>query len=148
MNIKYMMKSEDTEQMRVISWAEHLKAEYQELELLYHCPNGGKRNKVEAIKFKQMGVKAGIPDLCLPVPAVKYTGLYIELKGEKGVISEKQKQMLRALADMNHYCCVCYGAEETIKVLKEYLLLRHMNTEMQADNLSIRIAGKLKQIFT
>lgn len=64
------------------------------------------------------------------------------------VISEKQKQMLRALADMNHYCCVCYGAEETIKVLKEYLLLRHMNTEMQADNLSIRIAGKLKQIFT
>lgn len=50
MNIKYMMKSEDTEQMRVISWAEHHKAEYQELELLYHCPNGGKRNKVEAIK--------------------------------------------------------------------------------------------------
>ena len=43
-------------------------------------PNGGKRNPAEAARFKAMGVKAGVPDLCLPVPMNGYAGLYIEMK--------------------------------------------------------------------
>ena len=54
--------------MSVMDWARWNQNVHPELELLYHCPNGGSRNKAEAVKLKQMGVKAGIPDLCLPVP--------------------------------------------------------------------------------
>ena len=45
---------------------------YPDLELLYHVPNGGSRNKAEASKLKRMGVRAGVPDLVLPVPRAGY----------------------------------------------------------------------------
>lgn len=70
-----------------------------------------------------MGVKAGIPDLCLPVPRGEYSGLYIEMKFEKGRLEESQKKMLRLLTKQGHFCAVCYGAEEAIYVLKQYLSL-------------------------
>ena len=66
--------------MSVMDWARWNQNAHPELELLHHCPNGGSRNKAEAVKLKQMGVKVGIPDLCLPVPMGMYNGLYIEMK--------------------------------------------------------------------
>ena len=79
-NRRYARRSEDTEQMSVMDWARWNQNAHPELELLHHCPNGGSRNKAEAVKLQQMGVKAGIPDLCLPVPMGMYNGLYIEMK--------------------------------------------------------------------
>lgn len=70
MNMKYAMRSEDTEQINVVSWANWNMNRYPELRWLFHVPNGGSRNKQEAVKFKQMGVKAGVSDLCLPYPKV------------------------------------------------------------------------------
>ena len=109
--MRYARRSEDTEQINVISWAMWNENAHPELKLLHHCPNGGSRNKAEAVKLKQMGVKAGIPDLSLPVPKGIYNGLYIEMKYDKGTIQKSQKEMLKALADAGHYCVVCYGAE-------------------------------------
>ena len=80
MNMKYAMRSEDTEQINVVSWANWNVNRYPELRWLFHVPNGGSRNKQEAVKFKQMGVKAGVSDLCLPYPKGIYCGLYIEMK--------------------------------------------------------------------
>ena len=60
MNMKYAMRSEDTEQINVVSWANWNVNRYPELRWLFHVPNGGSRNKQEAVKFKQMGVKAGV----------------------------------------------------------------------------------------
>ena len=77
-NRRYARRSEDTEQMSVMDWARWNQNVHPELELLHHCPNGGSRNKAEAVKLKQMGVKAGIPDLCLPVPMGMYNGLYLK----------------------------------------------------------------------
>lgn len=72
MNMKYAMRSEDTEQINVVSWANWNANRYPELRWLFHVPNGGSRNKQEAVKFKQMGVKAGVSDLCLPYPKGSY----------------------------------------------------------------------------
>lgn len=80
MNLKYAMRSEDTEQIAVIQWATYQMNVYPELKWLHHCPNGGSRNRNEAVKLKQMGVKAGVSDLCLPYPRGIYCGLYIEMK--------------------------------------------------------------------
>nr|DAZ26428.1 MAG TPA: Nuclease [Caudoviricetes sp.] len=135
MNMRYARRSEDTEQINVISWAMWNENAHPELKLLHHCPNGGSRNKAEAVKLKQMGVKAGIPDLSLPVPKGIYNGLYIEMKYDKGTIEKSQKEMLKALADAGHYCVVCYGAEEAIKILKEYINLKPIDTGKGEDTM-------------
>lgn len=77
------------------------------------------------------GVKAGIPDLCLPVPMGMYNGLYIEMKYDTGRLEDSQKKMLKALAAAGHYCTVCYGAEEAIRVLQEYINLKKMMLEKE-----------------
>lgn len=151
MNMKYATRSEDTEQIGVISWALWNEAAHPELKLLHHCPNGGSRNKAEAVKLKQMGVKAGVPDLCLPVPKGIYNGLYIEMKYNRGRLEDSQKIMLKELAKVGHYCVVCYGADEAIKILKEYCNLKPIDTgrredQMPDQNLTIHKEGKVKPI--
>lgn len=151
MNLKYAMRSEDTEQIAVIQWAQYQIGAHPELKLLYHCPNGGSRNKAEAVKLKQMGVVAGIPDLCLPVPKGIYNGLYIEMKYNNGRLEESQKKKLKELAAVGHYCAVCYGADEAIKILKEYCDLKPIDTGKMEDrmthqNLTIHKGGKVRCI--
>ncbi len=106
---------------------------------------------MEAAKLKQMGVVAGVPDLNLPVPKGIYNGLYIEMKYDGGKLQESQKKMLRALAAVGHYCVVCYGAEEAIKILQEYLNLKAIDTGagedvMEHQNLTIHKNGTVKCI--
>lgn len=43
MNMKYAMRSEDTEQINVVSWADWNRKRYPELKWLFHVPNGGGR---------------------------------------------------------------------------------------------------------
>ena len=89
-----LKRGEDTEQMGVIDWANWNLQRFPELKMLYHVPNGGKRNPTEAARFKAMGVKAGVPDLCLPVPMNGYAGLYIDMKygNNKPTAAQKQQQ--------------------------------------------------------
>ena len=90
--------TEDVEQTQLFAWANFARGKYPELTLMYHVPNGGKRSKAEAVRFKAQGVKAGVPDICLPVPRGKYHGLYIELKRVKGGrVSAAQEEYISAL---------------------------------------------------
>lgn len=113
---------EDTEQRIIFQWAAMETAACPELGLLYAIPNGGKRAIKTAIALKAQGVKSGVPDMCLPVSRGGYHGLYIELKRQKGgTVSETQKSWITALAEQGYKAVVCRGAEEAIKVIKEYL---------------------------
>jgi len=56
---------EDNEQICLMEWAAAQSGKFPELSLIFHIPNGGKRNAREAARFKRMGVKAGVPDLFL-----------------------------------------------------------------------------------
>lgn len=94
---------------------------YPELRLLYHIPNGGKRNAVEAAHLKQQGVKSGVPDLCLPVPRGKFHGLYIEMKVGKNKPTENQTQWLEDLENQGYATMVCYGYKQAMEVLVKYL---------------------------
>ena len=76
--------TESAEQQALFMWAALQSAAYPELTLLYHIPNGGSRHKAEAGRLKAEGVKAGVPDLCLPVARGGFHGLYVELKRERG----------------------------------------------------------------
>ena len=79
----YKKRCEATEQERVINWATFYAKDFPELDLLYHVPNGGSRNQLEAANLKRQGVKAGVPDLVLPVPQQQFHGLYVEMKWGK-----------------------------------------------------------------
>jgi len=46
----------------------------------YSVPNEGVRSFALATRLRGMGLAAGIPDLCLPIPRADYPGMYIEFK--------------------------------------------------------------------
>ena len=70
--------SEDEEQAAVFEWAELMEHKYPCLWLMYHVPNGEKRDKATAAKLKRMGVKPGVCDIVLPAARGGYHGLYVE----------------------------------------------------------------------
>ena len=114
-DIKYTLPppTEDVEQICLFRWANAQQGKYPELALMYHVPNGGKRSKSEAARFRAMGVKAGVPDIFLPVKRsghwltipsdliAPYNGLYIELKRQRGgTVSAAQKQWMQSYGNM------------------------------------------------
>ena len=119
--------TEEEEQTVVMHWATMAAGRWPELRLLFHIPNGGKRSKAEAVRFKAQGVKAGVPDICLPVPRGKYHGLYIELKRVKGGrVSDAQEQYISALRKQGYRVEVCFGMEQARDVIVEYLEFSQM----------------------
>ena len=123
--------SEDTEQIQLMNWCRWKTNQggvWEMLDLLYHVPNGGRRGKAEASIFKAMGVKAGVPDLFLPVPKMLHGknggmayGLYIEMKAQGGRLQPSQREWLLKLRSMGYCCRVCFGCEEAERVLEDYL---------------------------
>lgn len=110
-------------QKTIIRWSQQasIRQAYPDLKLLHHIPNGGKRDKKEAAELKRQGVKAGVPDLCLPSPKGKYCGLYIELKTEKGELSIEQEWWLQELKKCGYCTSVAYGLTQALEQIEGYL---------------------------
>lgn len=114
--------TEEVEQIQLFAWAEWQSGKYPELKLMYHIPNGGKRSKAEAARFKAAGVKAGVPDIFLPTAHGGFFGCYIEMKREKGGrVSEPQKRYIDALQNEGYFVAVAHGMEEAKEFLLAYL---------------------------
>ena len=117
--------SESAEQTNLFRWAAYEQNSYPELKLMFHIPNGGSRNKLEAANLKRQGVKAGVPDICLPVARGNYHGLFIEMKNASGKnkATDKQKEWIQDLNRQGYMAIVCYGWQEASEVLKKYMRL-------------------------
>lgn len=118
------VEREGMEQEALFSWAEHMRYITPELRMLYHVPNGGYRNQAEAARLKRQGVKAGVPDLCLPVPRGAFHGLYIELKAEGGKTSKSQDAWLCDLRGQGYAAYVCVGWLAAKEKIEGYLKLK------------------------
>jgi hypothetical protein len=93
--------------------------------LIYHVPNGGHRHKLVAIKLKEQGVKAGVPDLVLPMARGGYFGLYIEFKAKPpfdAAVSASQDAYIHALTDQGYLAIVCRGHIDALEAIRAYLL--------------------------
>lgn len=88
---------------------------------IFAIPNGGSRNKIEAVNLKRQGVKAGVPDLFLPVANQGKHGLFIEMKYGKGRTSPAQKEWIALLKENGYEAEVCYGSGEAIDLIEKYL---------------------------
>ena len=112
---------EEYDQMAVMQWAKISEAIWPELKLLFHIPNGGKRNVREAAMLKAAGVKAGVPDLFLPVPRGRFFGLWIELKHGANKATDLQKKWIADLKEQGYMAEVAVGSEAAIQLLKDYM---------------------------
>lgn len=112
---------EHKEQCALIQWAELAAKEEPALKLLFAIPNGGYRNLLTAIKLKKEGVKPGVPDLFLAYPTLEFSGMFIEMKSKKGVVSEKQKEWMARLKKSGYEVKICYGFDEAKEAIEDYL---------------------------
>lgn len=113
--------TEHAEQCAVIEWAQRLEGRYPAMRWLYAVPNGGHRHPAVAARLKEEGVKPGISDLCLPCPAGRYHGAYIELKKPGGRLSPAQRDFLKFVKDAGYFTAVCYSSIEAIEALQGYV---------------------------
>lgn len=126
--------SEAQHQTQLFAEIKALTSKYPDLEWCYHVPNGEYRPAVTGVKLQAMGVKPGVPDICLPVPRGKYHGLYIELKSFKpsAKLSENQKHWIKHLQDSRYRVTVCFGWRSALDEIFKYL--KEVKYENTSDN--------------
>jgi len=124
------IKTEHDEQKTLFEWAAYNWNKYPELEFMFAIPNGGKRDVVTAKRLKDEGVKAGVSDIFLPAirwsdpsgsMAIRYGGLFIEMKSEDGRLSQAQIDFIAAMKKQGYQTAVCWSADEAISTIEEYL---------------------------
>jgi len=111
---------EDDLQTDLFRWAEY----HPKLEFMYAVPNGGKRNKREAVRLKKQGVKSGVYDICLPIARHGYHGLYLELKIGKNNLTDNQKRFKRYVEANGYRTETAYNLEEAINIICGYSQLK------------------------
>lgn len=105
--------TEHDEQVRLVQWMRSVHPQHR----VIASANGGLRNKGTAIKLRQSGVVAGVPDLYFPS-----LNLWVEMKRTKGgVTSPEQKDWIAYLQSIGHHAEVCKGAEAAKLTILKYL---------------------------
>ena len=105
--------SEDAEQINFVLWFKH---NYSNV-LIFHTPNGGSRNKQEAIKFKRLGVLPGVSDLFIPE-----WKLFIEMKRVRGgTVSKEQKDFMFEMERVGYACYVAKGFEQAKEIVEYHV---------------------------
>ncbi len=99
-------------------------------EWLFAIPLGGKRGKIEAKRFKGLGVKAGMSDVFLAYVHKGCGGLWIEMKKRRrdfdseakarAAVTKLQRDFQLRMALQGYKTAVCYGAGEAIQEIKDY----------------------------
>jgi len=131
--------SEDSHQSALFCYFQINRARYPETQWMFAIPNGGWRDKRTAGKLKGTGVKAGVPDICLPIRRGQFSGLWIEFKAPAVLSSDgnrivkpvgratpEQKVWIDMLRCQGYVAEVCVGWEQARDVVISYLEQRKM----------------------
>lgn len=89
--------------------------------LLFAVPNGGKRDKKEAARFKRQGVVPGVSDILCLVSNNTYTMLCLETKTEEGTQSDEQIKFQKQIEAAGGLYLIYRNAAEGIELLTKYL---------------------------
>ena len=109
--------SESSEQISFVLW---FKFNYPDV-TIFSIPNGGSRNKAEAMKLKKEGILAGVSDLFVPE-----WRLWIEMKRIKGgTVSKEQKSFMIEMERVGYQCYVARGFEQAKEVIDVCLKHKH-----------------------
>ncbi len=92
--------------------------------LIMHFPNEGKRSLRYGKLMKDLGLRPGVADLFIAMPAQGFNGAWIEIKSKSGHVSPNQKEFLADMATQNYFTAVCWSIDEGITLLDWYCLGR------------------------
>jgi hypothetical protein len=146
--MKMKMKIETLVQQELISICRFLEDGFidslkpvEELGLIYHIVNEGKRSPQEGAKLKREGLRSGMPDLHLPVESFdgKYLSLYLEMKREdgKGRLSDEQTSVIAKLRKYGNRVEVATTAKQAITYIAEHLGRKDILNLIKSDYESI-----------
>jgi hypothetical protein len=122
--------TEHAHQCALFCWACNNVGKYPDLKWFHAIKNEEKSGSVVVgARSKAAGIKSGVSDTLLPVRRGEYSGLYIELKrpsrkpkcNGKGGVSDEQLEFGKFVQSQGFGFVVCYGWEEAVKVLIQYL---------------------------
>jgi hypothetical protein len=122
MDKKPRAKSENLEsktQIACVTWFNYQFQEYRGL--LFSVPNGGLRSKATAAILKAEGAMSGVSDLILMLPNKRYHALCIEMKTEKGKLSENQEAWRDRALKHGYQYQVCRTIDQFISTVTNYL---------------------------
>ena len=120
-------------QSAFIQWCRLSEKKHPELATIFAIPNGEYRPISVAKRLKAEGVRAGVPDLLLPVDRClikddsnecgwgMYNALYIEFKAPGGHLSKAQRIVGHNLAVSGNLVVVVWSSEAAIEVVESYL---------------------------
>ena len=125
-NAKAMMKkleiNEPSEHEEAVGFHSWFVSKFPDV-LIYHIPNGMKRDVQSARKLKDEGIKAGMPDYHIPA-----WNLWVEMKRQKsGSLSHAQKKMILYLEGIGHTVFVTRGATDASRKILMFLQNRACN---------------------
>jgi hypothetical protein len=115
--------SEEEHQRQLFIELERLFPIFPDLIWVFHIPNSGAGpSKGMAGRMKAMGAKAGVPDICYPMPRHGFPCLWIELKSYKpgASVTANQKLWLNALQIAGHFVKVCKGMDQALITIISY----------------------------
>lgn len=118
-----LKRTESQEQIVVIDYCRYKRIP------IFHIPNGGSRNRIEAANLKRQGVKPGVPDLMLPVAKQGYHGLFIEMKVGYNKPTKNQERWIELLRKNGYLAKTCWGAKEAIDLITNYMYLEEIKEE-------------------
>lgn len=113
--------TENQIQADYFSWLGHQSRNFPIFELAFHIPNGSYKSFTARRIFQAIGLKAGVPDVFLPVASNGHHGLWIEFKTKTGRVSDAQKAWLERLEAQNYRVIVCRSWWEAANATLEYL---------------------------
>ena len=91
--------------------------------LWFHPPNEIKAKPQYMAKRKTLGVKSGVPDVCILEPRGNYHGLFIELKVGYNKPSDSQKKWIAELNQRGYAAYCCNSLDEAIEIIEKYKTL-------------------------
>src|SRR5690348_11492060 len=135
---------ESENQIRLFEWWALACKQYKIAEcLMFAIPNGSalgngreewqvKQRIIRGKRAKREGSRPGIPDIMLAVPhrpsprthgetTPHYSGMFVEMKTAKGVVSDEQEQVIGYLIARGYKCVVARSFDEARREIEDYL---------------------------
>ena len=122
------MKESDI-QIEVVQWLKSKQSDYRMR--FFSIPNEGQRKVWFLNKLVRMGLKSGVPDLVIEFPEGRM--VYLEIKTEKGKLSETQQNWLKVSKVFHTPHYVLYGSVDANLSLLEGVLALFPDAKIKSD---------------
>lgn len=113
--------TEHDSQSALFSMIRSRENQYPELRMIFAVPNGGQRHPAVARKLHDEGVRAGVPDILVCIPAHGYNGLTIEMKYGKNRMTAEQQQYFAWFTAFGWLTLCYYDWQDAMKSIVWYL---------------------------